>query len=120
MFGKLWEMKKMYDKYKQLQNALKKLVIRSKEGKFQDGDEEKSQILVDISGEMKVQDVQIIDTGLLDPSKKKDLEWLLMKAIQKAQTKAQEVVQEKTKEILWFDPSDMAWMMWGGWIPWMN
>jgi hypothetical protein len=36
MFGKVGEMKKMYDKYKQLQNALKKLVIRSKEGKFQD------------------------------------------------------------------------------------
>jgi len=34
-----------------------------------------------------------------------------MVAVSKAQTKAQEVVQEKTKEILGFDPSDMANMM---------
>jgi hypothetical protein len=31
----------------------------------------------------------------------------------KAQTKAQEVVQEKTKEILWMDPNDLAGMLWG-------
>jgi hypothetical protein len=34
MFGKIGELKKMYDKYKTLQNALKNLVIRGKEGKF--------------------------------------------------------------------------------------
>ena len=120
MFGKLWEMKKMYDKYKQLQKTLQKLVIRAKEWTFHDGSEERPQILVDISGEMKVQDLQIIDDSLLDVSKKKDLENLLMKTIQKAQTKAQEVVQEKTKDVLGFDPSDMAGMMWGGGVPGMN
>jgi len=30
MFGKIGEMKKMYDKYKTLQKALKNLVIRAK------------------------------------------------------------------------------------------
>jgi DNA-binding protein YbaB len=34
MFGKMGEMKKMYDKYKTLQKALKNLVIRAKEGKY--------------------------------------------------------------------------------------
>lgn len=34
MFGKIGEMKKLYDKYKTLQKALKNLVIRGKEGKF--------------------------------------------------------------------------------------
>jgi len=31
MFGKMGELKKMYDKYKTLQKALGKLVIRAKE-----------------------------------------------------------------------------------------
>jgi hypothetical protein len=31
MFGKVGEMKKMYDKYKALQKALQNLVIRAKE-----------------------------------------------------------------------------------------
>lgn len=39
MFGKVGELKKMYDKYKQLQNKLKKLVIRAKQGSYtQDGE----------------------------------------------------------------------------------
>jgi hypothetical protein len=35
-FGKMGELKKMYDKYKELQKALKNLVIRAKEGEFVD------------------------------------------------------------------------------------
>jgi DNA-binding protein YbaB len=111
MFGKIGELKKMYDKYKTLQKALQKLVIRAKEGSFTDGSEEQAQIIVDISGEMKVQDIKINDTSLLSPNHKDVLEKKLMTAVSKAQTKAQEVVQEKTKEILGFDPSDMANMM---------
>jgi hypothetical protein len=38
---------------------------------------------------------------------------------EKAQTKAQEVAMQKTKEILWFDPNDLAWMMWWMWCGWM-
>jgi len=121
MFGKLWEMKKMYDKYKTLQKALKNLVIRGKEGKFtwSDGSEQDA-IVVDISGEMKLRELHINDDALLSPSKKSELEGLITKCFMKAQTKAQEIVGEKTKEILWVDPSDMAGMLGGGWIPWMN
>jgi DNA-binding protein YbaB len=115
MFGKMGEMKKMYDKYKTLQKALKKLVIRAKEGKYTDGSEEKEgAIVVDITGEMKLRDLSINDETLLDPSKKSELEELIIKTFAKAQTKAQEVVAEKTKEILGFDPNDMAGMMAGG------
>lgn len=122
MFGKLWEMKKMYDKYKTLQKALKNLVIRGKEGKFTWADGiEQDAIVVDISGEMKLRELHINDDSLLDPMKKSQLESLITTCFQKAQTKAQEIVGEKTKEILWVDPSDMASMLGGGWwIPGMN
>ena len=121
MFGKMGEMKKMYDKYKTLQKALKNLVIRAKEGKYMSGDEEQDwAIIVDITWEMKLRDLSINDESLLDPSKKSELEEMIMKTFQKAQTKAQEVVADKTKEILGFDPNDMAGMMAGGWIPGMN
>ncbi len=120
MFGKIGEMKKLYDKYKTLQKALKNLVIRAKEGEFEQNGERQPRILIDINGEMKIQDLQINDDTLLDPKEKKELQKLLMVAITKAQNKAQEVVQEKTKEILWFDPSDMANMMGGGGMPGLN
>ncbi len=121
MFGKIWEMKKLYDKYKTLQKALKNLVIRGKEGKFiwSDGQEQDA-IIVDISWEMKLRELHIQDVWLLSPDKKSELESLIVSCFQKAQTKAQEVVWEKTKEILGFDPSDMANMMWWGGMPWMN
>jgi DNA-binding protein YbaB len=57
---------------------------------------------------MKLRDLTINDENLLDPSKKSELEDMIVKTFQKAQTKAQEVVAEKTKEILGFDPNDMA------------
>jgi DNA-binding protein YbaB len=113
-------MKKMYDKYKTLQTALKNLVIRAKEGKFiwTDGTEQDA-IIVDISGEMKLRDLKINDIWLLDPNKKSELEGIILKCFQKAQDKAQTIVWEKTKEILGVDPSDMASMLSGG-IPGMN
>ncbi len=117
MFGKLWEMKKMYDKYKTLQKILKNLVIRAKEWKFINASwEEMDSIIVDISWEMKLRELRIENLDLLDPLKKKELEEIIMKCFQKAQDKAQEVVAEKTKDVLGFDPSDMANMMWW-WIP---
>lgn len=119
--GKMGELKKMYDKYKELQKALKNLVIRAKEWEYTDEDwEKKSSIVIDMTWEMKIRDFKINDVNLLDPSKKEDLEELVVKAFQKAQNKAQEVAAEKTKEVLWFDPSNLAWMLWGGnwgWIP---
>ena len=119
--GKMGELKKMYDKYKELQKALKNLVIRAKEWEYVDENwEKKSSIIIDMTWEMKVRDFKVNDLNLLDPSKKEDLEELVVKAFQKAQNKAQEVAAEKTKEVLWFDPSNLAWMLGGGnwwWIP---
>ena len=121
MFGKIGELKKMYDKYKTLQKMLKNLVIRWKEGKFTDSSwEEQDSIIVDISGEMKLRDLKINDMSLLDPNKKWELENIIIECFAKAQNKAQEVVAEKTKEVLWFDPSDMANMMWWWWGGWMS
>ena len=109
------ELKKMYYKYKELQKALKNLVIRAKEWEFTDENGEKaSSIVIDMTGEMKIRDFKINDKALLDPSKKEELEELVVKAFQKAQNKAQEVAAEKTKEVLGFDPSNLAAMMWGG------
>lgn len=74
-------------------------------------------MVVDISGEMKVKNININDDSLLTPERKSELEDTLKSAFIKAQTKAQEVVASKTKEILGFDPSDMASMMGGGGMP---
>ena len=122
MFGQLGEMKKLYDKYKTLQDKLKNLLIRAKEGKFTDvdGTEREDAIVVDMTGEMKVSALVINDTSLLSADKKQVLETLIVKTFVKAQSKAQEVAWEKTKEILGFDPSDMAGMMAGGKIPGMS
>ena len=113
----LWQYKEMFTKYKQLDKKLKSLVIRAKEWKYMDGSEEKDQVVIDISWEMKLKDLHINDDSLLDPNNKANLEKLLITAIQKAQTKAQEVVAEQTKEILWVDTNDLAWMLGGGGLP---
>jgi DNA-binding protein YbaB len=105
MFGKLWDMKKMYDKYKALQDALKKIIIRAKE----DG------VIIDISAEQKVKAVTIDDETLLSPEQKDRIERAIKIAFEKGQNKAQEIAMEKTKEILGFDPNDLAGMMWGMW-----
>ena len=112
----LWQMKDMVAKYRQLDKKLKSLIIRAKEWKYFTSDgEENDQVVIDISWEMKLKDLHINDDSLLDPSKKSDLEKLLIAAIQKAQNKAQEVVASQTKEILWVDTNDLAWLMWWMW-----
>ena len=112
-------MKKLYDKYKQLQDKLKKLVIRAKQGEYTDASWEKVEgaVVIDITGEMKVRDISINDLELLSVARKWDLEDTIKAAFVKAQAKAQEVVAQKTKEILGFDPSDLAGMMSGGGMP---
>ena len=99
------EMKAMYDKYKKLQEALKKLIIRAKE----DG------VIIDITWEQKVKSVTIVDETLLSPDRKEVLEQAIKTCFEKGQTKAQEVAMQKTKEILGFDPNDLAWMMGWAW-----
>jgi DNA-binding protein YbaB len=65
-------------------------------------------VLVDITAEMKVKDVKIEDDLLLSIDKKEELEIAIKGAIEKAQTKAQEVSAAKTKEVLGVDPNDLA------------
>ena len=101
------EMKAMYDKYKKLQEALKKLIIRAKE----DG------LIIDITGEQKIKSVAIEDETLLNPDNKERMENAIKNAFEKWQSKAQEVAMQKTKEILGFDPNDLAWMMWWWGMP---
>lgn len=96
----------MYDKYKKLQEVLKNTIIRSREW----------WIVIDISAELKMKAFTIEDETILTPWNKKQIEENIQKAFEKAQQKAQEVAMEKTKEILWFDPSSLAQMMW--WWPW--
>lgn len=119
MFGQLGELKKMYDKYKELQTKLKNLLIRAKQGSFvnANGEKQEGRVIIEMTGEMKIKKVSIEDISLLDPAYKDELENELLMCIEKAQTKAQEVVQTKTKEILGFDPSDLASMMTGGGMP---
>jgi DNA-binding protein YbaB len=64
-------------------------------------------VVVDINGEMKLKDFKVNDESLLNPSRRADLEKIVITCFQKAQTKAQEVVAEKTKETLGFDPSNL-------------
>jgi len=112
----LWQYKEMFTKYKQLDKKLKSLIIRAKEWTYMEDGEEKPQVVIDISWEMKIKDLHINDDSLFTPSRKSELENLLITAIQKAQNKAQEVVAEQTKEILGVDTNDLAGMMW--WLWW--
>lgn len=105
MFGKIGELKKMYDKYKELQEALQKIIIRAKE----------EGVIIDINGEQKVKSVTIEDTSLLAIDQKEKLERAIKSCFEKWQTKAQEIAMAKTKEILGFDPNDLAGMMGGMW-----
>ncbi len=108
MFGQLGEMKKMYDKYKKLQEALKNVIIRAKDNT------ENPIVVVEISGEMKIKKVEIVDESVLSSEHKTKLEQAIQTAFEKGQSKAQEIATEKTKDILGFDPSQMAGML-GGW-----
>ncbi len=120
MFWKIGEMKAMYDKYKKLQDALKKLVIRASAGEYiymSDWVEKTGTVVVEITGEMKLNSVEIKDDSIMTPSRKSELEWYLHTAFEKAQAKAQEVSMTKTKEILGFDPQDLMWWLAGGAMP---
>jgi len=109
----LGDMQKMYKKYQELQKKLWNTLIRAKE----------SWVIIDITADTKIKDVKIEDETLLSIDKKEQLEEAIKNAFIKWQEKAQQVAMEKTKEILWFDPSQLAWMMWwwaGWWFPWLN
>lgn len=103
----------MYDKYKKLQDALGKVIIRAKEIKStKSGDE--LWVILDVSWEQKIVSATINDpNGIIPDEYKKLLEEAMKVAFEKGQKKAQEVAMEKTKEILGFDPNDMMGMLWG-------
>ncbi len=106
-------MKDLYQKYNKLQNKLKNLIIRAKQGTYTDanGDEVEGAVVIDMSGDMKLRDVTINDMTLITVERKDDLENTIKDAFVKAQNKTQEIVQQQTKDILGFDPSDLAGMM---------
>ncbi len=108
MLGGLGDMQQMYKKYQELQTKLSKTLIRAKE----------NGVVIDITADTKVKDVKIEDESLLSVDRKEELEQAIKWAIIKGQQKAQEVAMEKTKEILGFDPNQLAWMMWGGGAQW--
>jgi len=112
MLGGLGDIQQMYKKYQELQNKLAKTLIRAKE----------SGVIIDITADIKVKDVKIEDESLLSVDRKEDLENAIKNAFTKGQQKAQEVAMEKTKEILGFDPNQLAGMMGGQWggFPGMN
>ena len=108
MLGWLGDMQQMYKKYQELQNKLSKTLIRAKEGG----------VVIDITADTKVKDVKIEDESLLSVERKEELEENIKKAIIKGQEKAQQVAMEKTKEILGFDPNQLAGMLGGGQQGW--
>lgn len=118
---KIWQVKQAYDKYKWLQKALDNLVIRAKEWTYKDDDWNDVQwaVVVDLDGNSKLKNFVINDVSLLNPSRKSELEKLVISTFQKAQAKVQEVMAEKSKEHLWIDPnnlwslSDMLWWLGG-------
>ena len=104
MFGWLGDIQQMYKKYQDLQKKLANTLIRAK----QDG------VIIDITADMKVKKVTIEDESLLSVDNKEKLEEAIKQAFVKGQQKATEVAMEKTKEILGFDPNQLAGMLGGG------
>jgi len=110
---KIWQIKQAYDKAKTLQKTLNNLVIRAKEWMYKDDDWNDVQwaVIVDLDWNMKLKNFIINDTTLLDPARKSDLENLVISTFQKAQAKAQEIMAERSKDILWVDPNNL-WAIW--------
>ena len=89
------------------------LVIRAKEWSYKDDDWNDVQwaVIVDLDGNSKLKNFVINDVSLLNPSRKSELENLVIATFQKAQAKAQEVMAEKSKDHLWIDPNNL-WSLW--------
>ena len=111
MLGGLGDLQQMYKKYQDLQKKLSNTLIRAK----QDG------VVIDITADMKIKKVTIEDDSLLSVENKEKLEEAIKQAFVKGQQKATEVAMEKTKEILGFDPNQLASMFGGNWgFPGLN
>lgn len=112
MLGGLGDIQQMYKKYQELQKKLASTLIRAK----QDG------VVIDITADMKIKDVKIEDESLLSVENKEKLEEAIKQAFIKGQQKATEVAMQKTKEILGFDPNQIASMFGGqgGGFPGLN
>jgi len=64
-------------------------------------------VVVTMSAEMELMNVEIPDE-MMELPKKRALSSAILKACEKAKKKAEQVAAEK-----------MKWVMWGMWIPWM-
>jgi len=100
MLGGLGDLQQMYKKYQDLQNKLANTLIRAKE----------NGVVIDITADMKIKAVKIEDDSLLSVERKEELENAIKNAFIKGQQKATEVAMQKTKEILGFDPNQLASM----------
>ena len=101
-----------------MKKDLEKLVIRSKEWTYIDENwtEQNWAIVIDITWELKIKSLVINDVNLLDPSKKSKLEEILVAALQKWLTKAQEVSAEKAKWLFdWVDMNSLWELIWWLW-----
>ncbi len=100
----------MFDKIKDLYNLQKQAkAIKSKLASIHI-EAEVDWVLVVMSAEMELISINTPD-ALLNPSRKKDLESAIVKAIAKAKKKAEEISAQEMKWVL-------GWM-WLGWLPWM-
>ena len=114
----LWKYKAALSKAKSMKKDLEKLVIRSKEWTYIDENwtEQNWAIVIDITWELKIKSLVINDVNLLDPSKKSKLEEILVAALQKWLTKAQEVSAEKAKWLFdWVDMNSLWELIWWLW-----
>ena len=96
---KIWQMKQAYDKYKSLKKSLDNLVIRAKEWKYidEDGNEVQWAVVVDLDWEMKLRNFMINDTTLLNPSKKSELENLVIATSGSSRWKNKRSIMSRSK-----------------------
>jgi DNA-binding protein YbaB len=91
-FGEMKEALVLQKKMKKIQKSLKKLSLRRRdpgEG-----------VEVEVNGEGHVKQIRILDPGLLDPGRKKDLERARVWTLQRAQEDARTESEKRMKELL--------------------
>lgn len=100
-----WKFKDLYNLQKQAKTIKSQLASIHIES-------EVDWVIVVMSAEMELLSIKIPDE-LMDISKKSILQNAILKAIEKAKKKAEEISAEKMKWILW-----EMWMWWLPWIWW--
>jgi hypothetical protein len=88
------KMKQLYQLQKQAKQVQKELKDIEIEAKSADGE-----VRVVYSGEQRLVDLEIGEK-YLEPSKKKELEQILLRVCQEASNKAQQIAADKSKDIM--------------------